>query len=97
VCSNSPPRSRAGHLCLPPTSVGEATPDYRVDHPASQVFKRDRPWAGWCRHPYQCHLLSIDFERTTLQEGLGAVAFDPQIPTFFAWLGVTQYLTSRGH
>jgi O-methyltransferase involved in polyketide biosynthesis len=34
------------------------------------------------------------FERTTLQEGLGPVAFAPQVPTFIAWLGVTQPLTS---
>jgi O-methyltransferase involved in polyketide biosynthesis len=35
----------------------------------------------------------MDFERTTLQEGLGAVAFTLQVPTFFSWLGVTQFLT----
>jgi O-methyltransferase involved in polyketide biosynthesis len=36
----------------------------------------------------------MDFEHTTLQEGLDSIAFDRQVPTFFSWLGVTQYLTS---
>lgn len=65
-----------------------------VDHPASQVFKRDRLGQAGVVIPPNVTFCPIDFERTTLQEGLGAVAFDPQIPTFFAWLGVTQYLTS---
>jgi methyltransferase (TIGR00027 family) len=65
-----------------------------VDHPASQAFKRNCLGHAGVAIPDNVAFGPIDFERTTLQEGLGAVAFDPQVPAFFAWLGVTQYLTS---
>jgi methyltransferase (TIGR00027 family) len=65
-----------------------------VDHPASQAFKHKCLGHARVAIPDNVAFGPIDLERTTLQEGLGAVAFDPQIPTFFAWLGVTQYLTS---
>ena len=35
----------------------------------------------------------MDFHVQSLAEGLGAAGHDPGIPTFFAWLGVTPYLT----
>jgi methyltransferase (TIGR00027 family) len=65
-----------------------------VDHPASQAFKRERLGSARIPIPDNVAFCPLDFERTTLQEGLGAVAFAPQLPTFFAWLGVTQYLTA---
>ena len=65
-----------------------------VDHPASQAFKRHYLHHAHVAVPDNVAFCPIDFERTTLQQGLGAVAFDPQVPTFFSWLGVTQYLTS---
>ncbi len=66
-----------------------------VDHPTSQAFKREHLGHARVAIPDNVAFCPIDFERTTLQEGLGAVAFDPQVPTFFVWLGVTQYLTSE--
>jgi len=65
-----------------------------VDEPASQVFKRAQLKHARIAIPDNVTFCPIDFERTTLQEGLGAVAFDWHVPTFFAWLGVTQYLTA---
>lgn len=35
----------------------------------------------------------VDFERDTLANGLRAAGFDFEKPAFFAWLGVTPYLT----
>jgi hypothetical protein len=64
-----------------------------VDQPASQAFKRERLGHARVAIPDNVAFCPIDFERTTLQEGLGAAAFDPQMPTFCVWLGVTQYLT----
>lgn len=66
-----------------------------VDQPASQAFKRERLGHAGVAIPDNVTFCPLDFERTSLQEGLGAVAFDPQVPTFFVWLGVTQYLTSE--
>jgi methyltransferase (TIGR00027 family) len=65
-----------------------------VDHPASQTLKREHLAHARISIPDNVAFCAIDFERTTLQEGLGGAAFDAQVPTFFSWLGVTQYLTS---
>jgi O-methyltransferase involved in polyketide biosynthesis len=37
----------------------------------------------------------IDFERTSLAEALATSSLDLGDPTFFSWLGVTQYLTTE--
>ena len=36
---------------------------------------------------------AIDFERTSLAEALATSSLDLGAPTFFSWLGVSQYLT----
>jgi methyltransferase (TIGR00027 family) len=45
-------------------------------------------------HP-TLHYAPIDFERSTLTEGLTAAGLDRSEPVFFSWLGVTQYLTQN--
>jgi len=65
-----------------------------VDQPASQAFKRHCLGHAGVAIPGNVAFCPLDFEHTTLQEGLNSVAFDRQVPTFFSWLGVTQYLTS---
>jgi len=65
-----------------------------VDQPASHAFKRHCLGHAGVAIPDNVAFCPLDFEHTTLQEGLGSVAFDRQVPTFFSWLGVTQYLTS---
>jgi len=65
-----------------------------VDHPASQALKRHYMQQAHMAIPANVAFCPIDFERMTLRQGLEAVAFDPQVPTFLSWLGVTQYLTS---
>jgi methyltransferase (TIGR00027 family) len=66
---------------------------YEVDHPASQAWKRERVAALGIPVPPKLHYAPIDFERTSLTEGLVTAGLKRHEPTFFTWLGVTQYLT----
>lgn len=68
---------------------------YEVDHPASQDWKRARLEAAKVRVPGNLAFAPIDFEVTSLREGLSAAGFDFRAPTFFSLLGVTQYLTAE--
>jgi len=66
---------------------------FEVDHPATQQWKRNR--LGELDRPLNgapC-FVGVDFERTTLRSALTEAGFDASVPTFFSWLGVTQYLT----
>jgi methyltransferase (TIGR00027 family) len=66
---------------------------YEVDHPASQEWKRERLAAAKVRVPGNLAFAPIDFETTSLREGLSAGGFDVRAPSFFSLLGVSQYLT----
>ena len=66
---------------------------YEVDHPASQVWKRNRIEELGIKPPARLRYVPIDFERETLTEGLAAGEVNLGAATFFSWLGVTQYLT----
>lgn len=66
---------------------------FELDHPDTQAFKREgigdlRPMAKEVR------FCSIDFERETIPDVLGAHDFDASEPSFWIWEGVTMYLTS---
>lgn len=64
-----------------------------VDQSASQAEKRFRlRWAS-VDAPDNLTFAPIDFETTTLADGLSAAGVDSSVPTFFSWLGVTMYLT----
>ncbi len=65
-----------------------------VDHPASQQLKRERLAAASITVPANVTFIPIDFEVTTLADGMASGGFDARWATFFAWRGVTQYLTS---
>ncbi|MDD2421034.1 MAG: class I SAM-dependent methyltransferase [Heliobacteriaceae bacterium] len=66
---------------------------FEVDHPLTQAFKRQRiAKAGW-KPPAQLHFVPVDFEQESLAEALTRSSYDPQVPSFFSWLGVTYYLT----
>jgi len=67
-----------------------------VDHPASQSDKRQRLAAAGVRIPPNVAFVPIDFELTTLADGMATGHFDARLPSFFAWRGVTQYLTRAG-
>jgi methyltransferase (TIGR00027 family) len=62
--------------------------------PARQAWKRERIKELGIKIPVRLHYVPIDFERETLTEGLAAGGINPNVATFFSWLGVTQYLSS---
>jgi methyltransferase (TIGR00027 family) len=68
---------------------------FEVDHPSTQVWKRERLAAAAIAVPATLRFVPIDFERETLADGLAAAGFDPAQQTFFTWLGVVPYLTEQ--
>jgi methyltransferase (TIGR00027 family) len=66
---------------------------FEVDHPATQVWKRDRIRAAGLFAPPSLVFAPIDFERESLGEGLTRAGFNVDAPAFFQWLGVVMYLT----
>jgi methyltransferase (TIGR00027 family) len=66
---------------------------FEIDHPASQIWKRQRLAELGIEVPRMLHFVPIDFERQTLAESLGVGGFNRSAMAFFSWLGVTQYLT----
>jgi methyltransferase (TIGR00027 family) len=68
---------------------------FEVDHPATQVWKRQLLADAAIPLPVWLTFAPIDFERETLTEGLAAAGFDPAQQTFFTWLGVVPYLSEE--
>jgi methyltransferase (TIGR00027 family) len=66
---------------------------FEVDHPATQVWKREQLQAGEIAIPASLTFVPIDFERQTLAGGLEQAGFDAGEAAFFSWLGVTPYLS----
>lgn len=66
---------------------------FEVDHPASQRWKRNRLAELHMDVPPNVSFIPVDFERQAMPEELCSGRYDPGQPTFFSWLGVTQYLT----
>jgi methyltransferase (TIGR00027 family) len=66
---------------------------FEVDHPATQVWKRERLADAAIPIPPSLTFAPIDFERQTLPEGLAAAGFDHAQQSFFTWLGVVPYLS----
>jgi len=62
-----------------------------VDHPATQVLKRER-LAALAAPRARLELAAVDFETTALASGLAATSWDASRPAFASWLGVTMYL-----
>ncbi|MGX9705881.1 class I SAM-dependent methyltransferase [Laceyella tengchongensis] len=65
---------------------------FEVDHPATQAFKRRRLAELDWEQPPQLHFVPVDFTAEKLADALCRTAFDPQLRSFFSWLGVTYYL-----
>lgn len=62
-----------------------------VDHPATQAWKRERVEG---RRPCarEVHFAAVDFERTSLEDGLSGSPHRRDERTFWIWEGVTPYL-----
>lgn len=65
---------------------------FEVDHPATQVWKRERLALVGIPLPDSLSFAPMDFERQTLDDGLARAGFQLTQPAFFSWLGVTPYL-----
>jgi methyltransferase (TIGR00027 family) len=66
---------------------------FEVDHPATQEWKRARLDDAGIAVPGNMTFAAVDFERQSLEEGLIEAGFEKHQPAFFAWLGVTPYLS----
>jgi methyltransferase (TIGR00027 family) len=68
---------------------------FEVDHPATQAFKRERARLANLALPDNLYFAPADFEHETVATVLSRTPFDAGRPSFFAWHGVTMYLTRR--
>jgi len=66
---------------------------FEVDHPATQVWKRERLAAAGIDRPEALTFVPVDFETSTLAPGLETAGFSRTDPAVFVWLGVVFYLT----
>jgi methyltransferase (TIGR00027 family) len=66
---------------------------FEVDHPATQLWKREQLQEAVIPIPPSLNFVPIDFERQTLANGLAQSEFSATAAAFFSWLGVTPYLT----
>lgn len=66
---------------------------FEVDHPATQLWKRERLTRSGLPVPGSLTFAPVDFERDNFLDALAAAGFRADHPTFFLWLGVVPYLT----
>jgi len=70
---------------------------FEVDHPATQVTKRRQLADNNIAEPALTHFIAADLGQETLRSALQRSPFRLKAPTFFAWLGVTIYLTREAN
>ncbi|HEY0759674.1 MAG TPA: SAM-dependent methyltransferase [Acidisarcina sp.] len=68
---------------------------FEVDHPATQLWKRERLELVGIAAPESLTFAPVNFERETVEEGLLRAGYSAADPALFSWLGVTPYLTSE--
>lgn len=66
---------------------------YEIDHPVTQALKRQRLRDCGLSLPSSVHFLAADLAAEELPAALARSSFDPSLPSFVSWLGVTMYLT----
>jgi methyltransferase (TIGR00027 family) len=66
---------------------------FEVDAPVTQADKRTRLRAAGIAEPANVVYAPVDFERTSLRDGLLDAGVDLDAPAFFSWLGVMVYLS----
>jgi methyltransferase (TIGR00027 family) len=64
---------------------------YEVDHPASQLYKKQQVQA-LTPTAREVRFVSVDFTRDSLAERLAAAGHDASRPSFWIWEGVIMYL-----
>lgn len=65
---------------------------FEVDLPATQQWKREALRTAGIDEPPSLRFVPIDFEQSTLADGLAHAGFRQDESAFFSWLGVTPYL-----
>jgi methyltransferase (TIGR00027 family) len=67
---------------------------FEIDHPVTQEYKICRiAELGW-NHPANLHFVPVDFTKDNLISALTRSSdYNPNVKTFFSWLGVSVYLT----
>ncbi len=76
---------------------GEPLVIYEVDHPATQTYKRRRLSAAGVEPPQNLRFVAADLGQQRLGDALARAGYDANSPAFFAWLGVTMYLTREAN
>lgn len=66
-----------------------------IDHPASQASKRERLAKAGLIPPANLYFAAADLERESVPDALGRTPYERTVRTFFAWPGVTVYLTQN--
>lgn len=69
---------------------------FEVDHPATQTWKKNSLKENNIKIPANLTYVTIDFNKQTLSESLLSAGYNPNLPTFFSFLGVSYYLTLEG-
>lgn len=67
---------------------------FEIDHPATQKMKMDRFATAGLNSPSNVEYVEADFETQTTGDVLRNSKFDRNMPSYFAWLGVTPYLSA---
>ena len=66
---------------------------FEIDHPDTQHYKLEKIGKLEWIIPSNVHFVPVDFSKDDMGEKLIAAGYDPKLPSFFAILGVTYYLT----
>jgi methyltransferase (TIGR00027 family) len=66
---------------------------FEVDHAATQAMKRERLARAGLAQPAHLHFVATDFENESLADALSRSPYRAGSAAFFAWLGVTPYLS----
>ena len=66
---------------------------FEVDHPVTQVLKRQRISAAGWQLPAHLHFVPVNFSQENLVVAIKNSAYDSTKLSFFSWLGVTYYLS----
>lgn len=66
---------------------------FEIDHPTTQAWKHKQLLLNEITIPINLRFVPLDFELSTLGEGLSRGGFDCNKSTLFSWLGVSMYLS----
>ena len=78
-------------------ALARAIQIFEIDHPASQAMKRERLAACAAEIPANVHFVAADLSQESLAAALARSEFSRTTPAFFAWLGVTIYLSREAN